>query len=181
MKRTLTLILVLLLFTACAPTAEQLAGPVQSTIAAIPTYTPYPINSPFPTNTPYPTNTPFSTYTPYPTYTLLPTQTPLVIVVTATNLPTPEFTPTNTLPPTATLDPTKTDKGGGFYLVGIDFAPGIWRNNGIADNCYWAITSKTGDILKNHFGMGGGTMNIPANGYQVEMKDTCGTWTFLEN
>jgi hypothetical protein len=58
-------------------------------------------------------------------------------------------------------------------------AAGVWRNDSTGDGCYWAITSKSGDIENNHYGLGGGTMYVPATGYQVEMGKKCGTWTYL--
>jgi len=153
---------VLLFLVACQPTAEQIAVPVEQTIQAIPTQTSFP------------------TYTPYPT------QTPWIVIVTQTNTPTPLFTPTNTLvptatiPPTATLSPLKTNKGPGFYLVGIDIAPGVWRSLGSGNDCYWSITDKFGGIINNHFGMAGGTMYIAVQSYQVQLDPECGTWTFMQ-
>ena len=70
------------------------------------------------------------------------------------------------------------DKYDGFYLVNVDIAPGIWQSLGTQDDCYWEISTKTGDIIDNHFGMAGGTMYIAASAYQVMMED-CGTWTYL--
>lgn len=43
----------------------------------------------------------------------------------------------------------------------------------------WAITTKTDDIINNHYGMAGGTMYIPSSGYQVELDQDCGRWTYL--
>lgn len=148
---------------ACQPSTEQLVGPVSQTVAAIPTQTAY------------------------PTYTLPATQTARVItkIVTITFTPTPEFTPTNTLPPTKTQIPSPTisplalPHGPGVYLVGIDIEPGVWRNNSSNDNCYWKITTKTDDIINNYYGMGGGTMYIPSNGFQVIMEKECGKWIYL--
>jgi hypothetical protein len=172
-------LVILLILAACAPTPEQMAQPVAETVASISTATPYP------THTAYPTLTPYPTHTPNPTYTIPPTQTARVIIVTPTSTPTPKFTPTETtlptetMPPTPTIDPLYADKSAGFYLVGIDIGAGVWRSDGQTDDCYWSITSKTGDIINNHFGMGGGTMYVMASGYQVELGDDCGTWTYL--
>ena len=131
------------------------------------------------------------TLTAYPTYTDVPT---IVItkLVTPTFTPTPEFTTTKTFtpaPPTATPNIAQTataeqlaylrsDKDDGFYLVGVDIAAGLWRSTGTGSGCYWSLTSKTGDIIDNHFGMAGGTAYIPASAFQVEFSD-CGTWVFL--
>jgi hypothetical protein len=173
-----------LVFSGCVSTPEPsvIQAIVVQTQAALPTATSYPTYTPLP---PLSTLTPLSTFTPYPTFTLPPTQTPLVVIVTTTSSPTPLFTPTITQTPTKTPIPSPTrnplqmDKRGGFYLVNVDIAPGIWRNNGTSDDCYWAVTTSTGKIISNHFGMGGGTMYIPATGYQVELKSSCGTWIYL--
>jgi hypothetical protein len=111
-----------------------------------------------------PTNTPYATNTAFPTLTPLPTYTPEIVIVTATFTETPKYTatitmtPTKTPPPTQTKDPTKTNKTPGFYLVGEEISPGVWRSLGTSDSCYWSITTRTGDIINNHFGMAGGTM-----------------------
>jgi len=101
------------------------------------------------------------------------------------NTPTITPTPTNTGTPTATPNTTQTaqaklreDKEDGFYLVNVDIAPGVWRSTGSGDNCYWATTAKTGDIIDNHFGLAGGTAFISPNTFQVEFNG-CGTWVFV--
>ena len=166
------IILSVTMVVSCKPTPEQLAKPLAETMAAIPT------------QTAYPTYTPENTQTPYPTYTVIPTYTPWIKIVTPTFTSTPKYTPTLTNTPTITSTPTNTpnpltkDKKNGFYLVGIDIAPGLWRSTGNSDGCYWALTSKTGDIIDNHFGMSGGTMFIVAFAFQVELED-CGTWVYL--
>lgn len=108
-----------------------------------------------------PTSTSIPTRTALPTYTQGPTLTPA---------------PTNT--PAPTIDTMRANKGNGFYLVNVDIAPGVWRSNGSSDGCYWAVTSSTGNILNNHFGMSGGTAYIDPAGFQVEFNG-CGTWEFL--
>jgi len=131
-----------------------------------------------------PTNTPLATYTSYPTLTPNPTYTPEIILVTATYTSTPKFTPTITMTPTntatltSTPDVTMMDKSDGFYLVNAEIAPGVWRSNGTQDDCYWEITTSTGDIISNHFGMAGGTMFIPNTAFQVMLED-CGIWTYM--
>lgn len=72
------------------------------------------------------------------------------------------------------------EKQPGIYLVNVDIAPGIWRNNGTSDECYWEITTESGDVIDNHMGMSGGTANIPATAFQVTFEKECGTWTFLK-
>lgn len=110
----------------------------------------------------------------------------IVKVVTTTFTPTPKHTPTITNTPeptntqTPTIDPLKRSRGNGFYLIGVDIAPGVWRSNGSGDSCYWAVTRADGDIIDNHFGMSGGTAYIPEYGYQVQFED-CGTWTFIQD
>jgi len=175
--RSLLLFLFVFLFTACTPKPEDLIPLVEQTLKAVPTQTAYP------------------TYTAMPTYTPVNTQTPDIriterIVIasktpTPTNTETPLYTPTITETPTttptmtATPDPLKADKYDGFYLVGVDIATGVWRSNGTGDRCWWAITTKEGKTIKNHYGMAGGTMYVSSAGYQVELED-CGYWTWLE-
>lgn len=86
--------------------------------------------------------------------------------------------PTPTAPPTATEDPTRRSRSDGFYLVGSEISPGLWRSTGTGDSCYWETTTKTGDINNNHFGMAGGTMYIRPADFEVRLED-CGTWVFL--
>lgn len=57
MHRFALIITIALILTSCSPTPEQIAGPVSSTLAAIPTATLYPTYTPLPTQTPYPTAT----------------------------------------------------------------------------------------------------------------------------
>jgi hypothetical protein len=117
-----------------------------------------------------------------PSLTLKPTSS---ITITSTIT----LTNSNTPIPVSNSDLTKTskknlenwlrsDKTDGFYLVNIDIAPGVWRSHGTSDDCYWATTTKTGDIIANHFGMAGGTAYISVNAYQVEFS-RCGLWTYL--
>jgi len=120
----------------------------------------------------------------------------VVQIITATfppNTATPEFTPTITDtpgPPTATVDVSalatkqaeaklKGERGDGFYLVNVDIAPGVWRNDGSAADCYWSVNTATGDIINNHFGQAGGTAFIPVDAFQVQFKG-CGSWTWLQ-
>jgi len=175
MKTPHTLILIALLaivLSACTPKPEQIAPYAQQTVDAWATSTPYP------------------TYTALPTLTPIPTYTPQIIiqtkVVTPTSTPTPVYTatitltPTNTATLTPTTDPLKRTKPSGFYLVNVYIAPGVWKSNGTGDKCYWEVTTATGDIINNHFGMAGGTMYIPASAFQVRMEPECGTWDWLQ-
>lgn len=179
MKRLTFILIVIFLLVACTPKPEQIKPFLDQTLTALPTQTSYPTNTPFSTFTPYPTQTKL------PTYTLMPTYTPIIKIITATHTSTPEFTPTETEIPTdtptmtPTLDPLKEPRGDGFYLVGEEIATGVWRSTSGSDRCYWSITASTGNIIKNHYGMSGGTMYIPSNGFQVELSN-CGTWTWLQ-
>ncbi len=179
MKKNSLWIIIVLFITACSPFPGAVDEAVSKTLTA------------YPTDVPNPTATERSTFTPYPTYTPYPTLTEKVVIVTPTFTATPLFTSTitmtptvtptftKTIPPTATPDPLQASKGPGNYLIGVDIAPGVWRSQGKADGCYWEVTTKTGDIISNDFGAAGGTMYIPATGFQVEMSDDCGDWVFL--
>lgn len=166
MKKIIVALLTILAFSSCAPKPEEIASIVNQTLTANPTSTAY------------------STYTPYPTLTPVNTYTPIYKVVTATNTPTPKYTATETNTPTITptttptIDPLKKARGNGFYLIGVDIAPGVWRSNGNGDDCYWSVTRGNGDIIDNHFGMAGGTAYLPSSGFQVQFED-CGTWEWL--
>jgi len=117
----------------------------------------------------------------------LQSATPVTVIreVTQTFTPTPLYTPTitntpaPTNTPTPTIDPLKKSRNSGFYLIGVDIAPGVWRSTGTGDDCYWAVTMADGDILDNHFGMSGGTAYVSPNGFQIEF-DNCGTWEFVQ-
>jgi len=182
-KITTIICITILLLTACSPSDSQIQDAIEQTQA---------VWTPIPTYTAVPTYTAFPTYTPPPTVAIEVTR---IVLVTPTYTPTPLFTPTitstptNTGTPTATANATQTaqaklterlreDKGDGFYLVNVDIAPGIWRSTGKSDKCYWATTTKTGDIIDNHFGMSGGTAFIAPNAFQVEFNG-CGIWTFI--
>jgi len=111
----------------------------------------------------------------------------------ATVVPSPTSTtgPTNT--PAPTIDPQiktataqavidlllKKDHEPGVYLVGVDIAPGVWRNSSTLDDCYWKRADKYGEIIDNYFGFGGGTIYISPTDFQVELNEECGIWTWL--
>lgn len=166
----------ILILASCAPSQETINSLVSGTLTAIPSSTSYPTYPALPTSTTFPTYTPYPTQTNYPTYTPLPT---IVLIVTPTESPMPIFTPTFTPIPTNTPDPLYAEKKPGFYLAGIDIGAGIWRSQGNSEYCYWSITTNTGNIIKNHFGMAGGTMYISSTAYQVEMDPECGKWVYL--
>lgn len=139
------------------------------------------------------------TWTSAPTVTPADTQTPHVVVVTATRTATPRFTATESFTPTITYTPSLTpnveqtntarleatqtarltaNRGSGFYLVGVDIAPGTWRSEAGYSNCYWSRNNATGGINGNHFGNSGGTVHVRASDYEIEF-DGCGQWTYL--
>jgi len=121
-------------------------------------------------------------------WTLVPTQTPYpmatvwiqtkIVFVTPQPTMTPKFTPTASNTPKPTQDPFTRTRGDGFYLVGIDIAPGVWRSTGNGDSCYWEVSERNGEIIDNDFGLAGGTAYIPPGAFQVEFKQ-CGTWIYL--
>jgi hypothetical protein len=106
------------------------------------------------------------------TPTIPPTSTPAITL-------TPSLTFTPAPPPTATQPPLLLPRGDGFYLINVDIAPGIWRNDGNSADCYWSVNTATGDIIDNHFGQSGGTAYISPQGFQVEFKG-CGNWTYIQ-
>ena len=106
--------------------------------------------------------------TPYPTYT--------AAAMPEVQLPTEAARET---PVPVSSDP-KSEKMPGFYLVGSEISPGIWRNSGNSDRCYWEITTSTGEVIDNFIGMTGGTMYIPPEAFQVRLEAECGNWVFIE-
>ena len=182
--RHTTFFLLVLLLAACSsgPSETELQQTidvaVDSAIAAVPTQTPLPTYTPNPTFPPPPTAQPPATV-----------EVTRIIVVTATFSPTPSSTPTDTFTPSPSPNATQTTqaqltahltapKGNGFYLVGIDIAPGLWRSTGTQDNCFWERTNDTLDILDNHFGDAGGLIRIFPTDFQIEFAD-CGTLEYL--
>jgi hypothetical protein len=174
MKRIITIIALAITLTACAPSLQVIQTAVAGTLEALPSQTPF-----------------------YPTYDVPAVVINTVIVtviVTEAFTPTPLYTPTITSTPTKTQPPTKTPnlaqtatanqlaslrsyKSDGNFLVGVDIAPGVWRNSATGE-CYWEITTRTGDIINNYFGAGGGTAYISTTAFAFRSED-CGTWTFL--
>ena len=67
------------------------------------------------------------------------------------------------------------DEGDGFYTVGDEIAPGLWRSTGTGDSCYWERYNDSQDILGNHFGNAGGSVRIRSTDAEVEFDD-CGIW-----
>lgn len=121
------------------------------------------------TFTPAPFATATQTFTPAPTHTPDLTKTADAEIL-ATNA---------ALTETAVADAALTaSRGSGFYLVGVDIAPGIWRSTAGLDSCYWARYDKNQNILGNDFGQSGGAVTIRATDFQVEFDD-CGTWGYI--
>ncbi|MBN1639923.1 MAG: SH3 domain-containing protein [Anaerolineae bacterium] len=123
--------------------------------------------------TPCPTRTPTPSRTPTPTKTPLPTSTP-------GPTPTPTYTPDISATATADARTVLTrPRGDGYYLVGIAIAPGKWRSGGSGEDCYWARLDSKQNILDNHFGLAGGTVNVRSSDYEV-LFEGCGTWEWVE-
>ncbi len=81
--------------------------------------------------------------------------------------------------PGPTVSPLLSPKTDGHFLINVDIAPGVWRSDGSQSDCYWEVTTATGDIISNDFGMAGGTAYIPPTGFEVTWQN-CGTWTYLQ-
>jgi hypothetical protein len=109
MKQIVLIILVSLMISSCSPTPEQLAGPVQSTLAAMSTATPYP------------TYTPGATYTPYPTATPQPTVVVTQIVV---QTPTPDISSSKCKPMTK-MDYTDNSRVAIMLQAYVALLPGV--------------------------------------------------------
>jgi len=101
------------------------------------------------------------------------TSTAEVLADTATE--TPNIATTSAFEQFAWLRASKTD---GNYLVGVDIAPGIWRNNGTGGQCYWETLTKTGEIVNAYYGAGGRTTYIGASAFSFR-SEGCGTWKYL--
>ncbi len=186
------------------PLATQTKRPTYTplpTSTRRPTYTPYPTSTFRPTYTPLATNTRQATYTPLPTHTPAKTYTPLPTLTsepTYTKVPTYTPQPTFTSLPTSTPRPTytpvisyvmvtpttdesilKADKTDGYYLIGPEIQPGVWRPEKDKTKCYWKITDIKGNIVQNYLGDGGGTIYIDPDAFQIEILN-CGKITYIE-
>ncbi len=153
---------------------REVEVPVTVTSSPTPVSSPTSSATPPPTNTPLPTRTPAPTNTPPPTTTPAPTNTPTLTPVPS---PTPNLAQTATVQALGVLG---SPKGNGFYQVGVTILPGKWRSTGRGDACYWARLDANQELLGNHFGDAGGTVNIRPTDYEVELSD-CGTWQYVEN
>ncbi len=118
--------------------------------------------------------------------TITPSPTPPGPTSTPTTTPTPTSTPDLTqtqvsLDATATLEalgPLIAPKGDGFYLIGVDIAPGLWRSTGSGDQCYWARRNDSQRTLDNHYGLAGGTIRIQPSDFEVEFSG-CGMFEYM--
>lgn len=72
----------------------------------------------------------------------------------------------------------------GNYTVGKDgdMSPGTWKSGADptwGSDCYWArINQSTGNIIQNHFGVGGITVRL-SEGDIFETNNDCTTWFFI--
>jgi hypothetical protein len=66
-----------------------------------------------------------------------------------------------------------------MYIVGVDIAPGTWRNDG-SSGCYWARLSgfshQFADIIANEYGDDQQMVTISASDAGFE-SDGCGVWS----
>ncbi len=69
-------------------------------------------------------------------------------------------------------------KGDGFYTVGIEIAPGMWRSNGQGGGCYWARLDRFQEINDNHYGNAGVAVYVNAADYEVNFSD-CGEFEYI--
>ena len=70
-------------------------------------------------------------------------------------------------------------KKDGFYLVGVDIAPGVWRSTGQGGSCYWARQNLTQDLIDNDLGFAGGAVTIQASDVEFYTRG-CGNWVMLD-
>lgn len=166
--KIVTLCLFVFLLGACAPSSFSIQTAIAHTQIAW---------TPIPTQTAYPTYTPKATYTTAPTIYVTKIVTP-TFTATPLNTPTATLSPTATVSPTPTKSSLMTDKKDGFYLIGIEIAPGVWRAAGPGNDCYWSVTSRTGKVIDISIGTVGMTAYLPETGFQVQFNG-CNTWIYL--
>ncbi len=70
-------------------------------------------------------------------------------------------------------------KKDGFYVVGWDIAPGLWRSTGVGAKCYWERQTITQDIIDNDAGIAGGAVMIQPTDFVFYAKG-CGDWVMLD-
>ena len=69
-------------------------------------------------------------------------------------------------------------KESGFYTVGVEIAPGMWRSNGQGGGCYWARLDRFQDITANYFGNAGVAVYVNPADYEVNFND-CGQFSYV--
>ena len=62
-------------------------------------------------------------------------------------------------------------KGNGFYTVGIEISSGLWESQGDGSDCYWAVLDNNQETMNNHYGIAGGSMQVPDNSYEVQLDE----------
>ena len=180
MKKIYLMVVLSLLLSACVSSTAIIQTSIAGTISS---FTGVPTNAPISTS--IPTRRSMATHP--PTYTQRPTPG---ITPQPTFTPSMTHKPTETSIPTDTQDPTlraQTQAAAvlfgehrpGYYLVGIDIGPGIWRSQGTSDDCYWKRMDCTGDIINNYYGFAGSTIYIDPTDFAVELDKECGNWVYL--
>lgn len=81
----------------------------------------------------------------------------------------------------STITASPTDPfGDGVWIVGVDIAPGTWRNDGTAGSCYWERTSGFGgdleEIIANQFADTQQIVTIDPSDVGFTSSG-CGSWT----
>lgn len=77
------------------------------------------------------------------------------------------------------LQPTAYDnKTDGFYVVGVDIAPGNWQAIDSFSDCYHARRSDDQSVIDERWGDGTGFISVAATDYEIEL-DKCGEWVYL--
>lgn len=86
--------------------------------------------------------------------------------------------PTNK--PALPIEKQAAPKKDGFYVIGWDIAPGLWRSTGTGANCYWERQNVTQDIIDNDIGFAGGAAMIQPTDFVFYTKG-CGDWVMLDS
>ena len=73
--------------------------------------------------------------------------------------------------------------GAGTFIVGVDIAPGTWRNSDSSSGCYWArlsgFSGTMDDIIANNYSNSAEMVTI-ATGDAGFASSSCGTWTKVQ-
>jgi hypothetical protein len=81
--------------------------------------------------------------------------------------------------PALPIEQQTAPKKDGFYVVGWDIAPGLWRSTGVGAKCYWERQNVTQDIVDNDGGLAGGAAMIQPTDFAFYAKG-CGDWVMLD-